>query len=75
MVDEEPGELMRKPPQPVTCAEMGIESVTKFRTMADPFTSREPRNFGGNARLIPISLSRVRWLDRPLVEEEEADGE
>jgi hypothetical protein len=64
---------MAKTPEPVTCADLGIEAVTQFRAASDPFTSREPRCNGGNARLIPISLPRVRWLDRPVVGGEWSD--
>ncbi len=47
-----------------------VEAVTRLRAASDPYTSAEPRVNGGGARLVPISLPRVRWLERPEVENE-----
>lgn len=51
-------------------ADLQIEAVTKMRSAADPFTSSAPKTHGGGARLVRISLPRVRWLERPEIEVE-----
>lgn len=51
-------------------ADLQIEAVTKMRSAADPYTSSEPKTHGGGARLVRISLPRVRWLERPEIEVE-----
>lgn len=48
--------------------ELNIEAVTQYKPAADPYTSAIAKTFGGGARLIPISLAKVRWLDRPEVD-------
>lgn len=50
--------------------DLQIEAVTKMRSAADPYTSSEPKTHGGGARLVRISLPRVRWLERPEIEVE-----
>lgn len=61
--------------EPVTtAAEMSIEPVTRYRCAAEGYTSNAPKNYGGNARLVPISLPRIRWLERPVVGEEMKEG-
>lgn len=60
---------MRKPPP--TTADLGIEPVTQYRAAAEPYSSNVPKCNGGGARLIPISLPRVRWLERPEAQADE----
>lgn len=42
-----------------------IETITQLRARSDPYTSSVPKVNGGGAALIPISLVRVKWLERP----------
>lgn len=48
--------------------DLKIEVVTQYRAAADPYTSSIPKSNGGGARLVPISLPKVKWLDRPEIE-------
>lgn len=64
---------MREPAPPVTAADLGIEVVTQYRPAADPYTSAYPKVLGGGARLVAISLAKVRWLDRPFEDEGDPD--
>jgi hypothetical protein len=45
-----------------------IEAVSRYKPAADAFTSNAPKNYGGGARLILISVPRVKWLERPEIE-------
>lgn len=58
---------MTKRPGVTTAADLGIVPVTRYQSAASPFTSAEPKTYGGNARLVAISLPKVHWLDRPVV--------
>lgn len=42
-----------------------VEAVSRYKPASDAFTSNTPKNYGGGARLILISVPRVRWLERP----------
>ena len=50
-----------------------IEPVSRFKPASDAFTSNTPKDYGGGARLILLSVPRVRWLERPVVEIEPKD--
>lgn len=45
--------------------ELNIEAVSRYKPASDAFTSNTPKNYGGGARLILLSVPRVRWLERP----------
>lgn len=51
-----------------------IEAVSKYKPAADAFTSNTPKTYGGGARLVLISVPRVRWLERPIIEIEVPKG-
>lgn len=45
-----------------------IEAVSRYKPASDAFTSNTPKNYGGGARLVLISLPRVKWMERPEIE-------
>lgn len=54
---------------PLPIYEMKIEAVTRMVRARDPYRTCEHYRDGGggynsNVRMIPLSLPRVRWLDR-----------
>lgn len=50
---------------------LSIDVVSFERPAQDAYTSNTPKNHGGGARLITISLPRVKWLERPDLEEDD----
>jgi len=50
-----------------TTKELNIEAVSRLKPASDAFTSNTPKNYGGGARLILLSVPRVRWLERPII--------
>lgn len=49
-------------------ADLKIEAISRYKPAADAFTSNTPKTYGGGARLVLISLPRVKWLERPELE-------
>lgn len=50
-----------------TAKNLNIEAVSRLKPAHDGYTSNTPKNYGGGARLVLISVPRVRWLERPVV--------
>lgn len=42
-----------------------IEPISILKPASDAYTSNTPKTYGGGARLVLISLPRVKWLERP----------
>lgn len=49
---------------------LSIEAVSKYKPASEAFTSNTPKCYGGNARLVLISVPRIKWLERPEIEVE-----
>lgn len=46
--------------------ELVIEKVTKYRSAFDPYRHGDQSSgLGSNARQVPMSLPRIKWLERP----------
>lgn len=48
--------------------ELKIETISTYKPAADAYTSSTAKNYGGGARLVLISIPRVKWLERPEIE-------
>lgn len=44
------------------------DRISYQRPAQDGYTSNTPRSYGGGARLVIITLPRVKWLERPDVD-------